>query len=275
MKELEAIVEEAKEGNRDSLEEIVRGIQDRIYGLALKMLWHPEDAEDATQEILVRIVTHLSDFRNESAFTTWVYRIACNYLLTAKKRRMESPVMSFQDFAKDLDKGLRLADLQTEADEHKNFLIEEIKIGCTQGMLLCLDREHRLAYILGEILEMDSQEAAAILEITPEAFRKRLSRSRKSIVDFMHQKCGIFNPSNPCRCEKRISYAIQAGRVNPKSLLFSGRPTRLGRSQTIQTINEIEELRRAAALYRSHPDFAAPDIFVKRLRALLQSGSND
>ena len=275
MNELEAIVEEAKEGNRDALEEIVRRIQDRIYGLALKMLWHPEDAEDATQEILVRVVTHLSDFRNESAFTTWVYRIACNYLLTAKKRRMELPAISFKDFAKDLDEGSRLPKSETDYDADKEFLIEEIKIGCTQGMLLCLDRENRLAYVLGEIMEMESQEAAAILEITPATFRKRLSRSRKSILNFMNQKCGIFNPSNPCRCEKRITYAIQVGRVNPKSLLFAKRPIRSERSQTIQIINEIEELRRAAALYRSHPDFAAPDIFVKRLRVLLQSQAHE
>src|SRR5262245_53497259 len=267
MNELEAIVEKAKEGNRDALEDVVRTIQDRIYGLALKMLWHPEDAEDATQEILVRVITHLGDFRKESAFSTWVYRIACNYLLTAKKSRMELPVMSFEDFAKDLDEGLKLPNSQTYTDAHKKLLIDEIKIGCTQGMLLCLDREHRLAYILGEILEMESQEAAVILEITPEAFRKRLSRSRKAILDFMNQKCGIFNPENPCRCEKRIPYAIKAGRVNPQGLLFA----RSERAQTFQVIHEIEELRRAAALYRSHPDFAAPDTFVERLKTLLQS----
>jgi RNA polymerase sigma factor (sigma-70 family) len=271
MNELEAIVEKAKEGNREALEDVVRRIQDRIYGLALKMLWHPEDAEDATQEILVRVVTHLSDFRKESAFTTWVYRIACNYLLTAKKRRMELPVIGFEDFAKDLDEGLKLPASTADPQPDKELLIQEIKIGCTQAMLLCLDREHRLAYVLGEILEMESQEAAAVLEITPEAFRKRLSRSRKSILDFMNQKCGIFNPANPCRCEKRIQYAIQTGRVNPKSLLFA----RSERAQTFQAIHEIEQLRRAAALYRSHPDFAAPDVFVKRLQALLQSESHE
>jgi len=82
---MEALVEQAKNGDPDALEALVRQIQDRIYGLAMRMLWHPQDAEDATQEILVKIVTHLGSFRNESAFATWCYRIAANHLLSLRK----------------------------------------------------------------------------------------------------------------------------------------------------------------------------------------------
>ena len=84
---IESLVERAKEGDQNALEELVRHIQDPVYGLALRMLSHPADAEDATQEILVKVVTHLVSFRQESAFTTWVYRIASNHLITNNKRR--------------------------------------------------------------------------------------------------------------------------------------------------------------------------------------------
>jgi DNA-directed RNA polymerase specialized sigma24 family protein len=67
---LETLVESAREGRRDSLEELARRIQDNIYRLALRTLFLPEDAEDATQEILVKIITHLSAFRGESLFST-------------------------------------------------------------------------------------------------------------------------------------------------------------------------------------------------------------
>ena len=67
---LDHLVEQACEGDEEALEAVVIGIQDRIYNLALRMLWHPSDAEDATQEILMKVITHLSQFRQESAFMT-------------------------------------------------------------------------------------------------------------------------------------------------------------------------------------------------------------
>jgi hypothetical protein len=73
---IETLVERAKEGNQQALESVLRSIQDRVYNLALRMLQVPADAEGAAQEILVKVVTHLSEFRGESAFFTWVYRIA-------------------------------------------------------------------------------------------------------------------------------------------------------------------------------------------------------
>jgi DNA-directed RNA polymerase specialized sigma24 family protein len=60
---LETLVESAREGGRDALGELVRRIQDPVYRLALRALFLPADAEDATQEILVKIITHLSAFR--------------------------------------------------------------------------------------------------------------------------------------------------------------------------------------------------------------------
>ena len=69
---IETMVEQAKEGHKDALEALIRSIQDRIYGLSIRMLYHPADAEDATQEILIKVITHLDSFRGESAFTTWV-----------------------------------------------------------------------------------------------------------------------------------------------------------------------------------------------------------
>src|SRR5690349_24472047 len=69
-------VEEAKSGREAALEELVRLVQGRVYRLALRMLWHPEDAKDAAQEILLRVVTRLGSYRGEAAFATWVYRIA-------------------------------------------------------------------------------------------------------------------------------------------------------------------------------------------------------
>ena len=77
-----------------------------IYGLALRMLWNREDAEDATQEILVRVVTRLSQFDFRSKLKTWVYRVAVNYILDVKKSPVERMQLSFDRFAEDLADGL-------------------------------------------------------------------------------------------------------------------------------------------------------------------------
>src|SRR5262245_17892330 len=73
------LINQACGGNKRALEEIINGIQGYVYRLALRMLGLPADAEDATQEILIQVITNLASFRNESAFTTWVYRIAANH----------------------------------------------------------------------------------------------------------------------------------------------------------------------------------------------------
>jgi RNA polymerase sigma factor (sigma-70 family) len=95
---LEDLVQQAKDGKKEALESLVRRIQDRVYGLALRMLGYPADAEDAAQEILVKVVTHLDSFRQESAFSTWVYRVAANHLLTTRKRLAEKQTSSFEDY---------------------------------------------------------------------------------------------------------------------------------------------------------------------------------
>ena len=161
----------ALDGDRDALDRVVRALQGDIYGLALRMLCNREDAEDATQEILVRIVTRLSQFDFRSKLKTWAYRVAVNYILDVRKSPVERLHLSFERFADDLTSGL---DLEAPTETERSLLIEEVKVGCTFGMLQCLDRPHRLAYVLGEIMEIPGPDAAEVLEISPDLFRKRL-----------------------------------------------------------------------------------------------------
>jgi len=270
---LEADVARARAGDRAALERVVRGVQKDVHSLALRFLWHPQDAEDASQEILVRIVTGLADFRGESAFRTWVYRVACNALLNLRRQRMEERAMTFDAFAADLAEGL-----QDDADDgprtpERALLLEEVKIGCTLAMLLCLDRDHRMAYILGEILELDHVEAAEVLGIEPAAFRKRVSRARSRIVALMAQRCGLVEPNNACRCAKRVDTAVTLGRVDPQHLLFASSAEQARAfPEVLHEIRRLEHTQRAAALYRSHPQPPGSERFVLWLRQVLEHG---
>ena len=269
---LEQLARQAQQGNRQALEQLVDQIQDKVYGLALRILWHPEDARDATQDILIRIITHLGSFRGESRFTTWVYRVAANYLSDMRKSRLEEQHYTFIRFGAELDQHLSDAPRSNGLPVHDALLLEEIKIGCTLGLLLCLDRAQRLAYILGEILEIESREAAEILGITPLAFRQRLSRARVEIITFMKQKCGLVNPAVPCRCRRRVNYAIQSGRLKPQQLLFARDAERAAHfPEVLSEIRKLEEVRRSAALYRAQPHGACPESFVKLVRELISA----
>jgi RNA polymerase sigma factor (sigma-70 family) len=256
---LEDLVERSKAGDRSALEEVAKQLRDSVYSIALRMLWHPEDAADATQEILIRVITHLGDFRGESRFMTWVYRVAVNHLSTVRKGRLERLEYTFEGFGRELDENLVEGDESRDAEAERSLLLEEIKIGCTHGMLLCLDRPHRLAYILGEILDLTGPEASEALGLSPAAYRKRLSRARARIIEFMKSKCGLVNPENPCRCRRRVPFALETRRVDPQWLLFAHDPARARRfPEILREIRKLEEAQRAVALFRSHPTYAAP-----------------
>lgn len=78
--QLELLIGKAVDGDKKSLETVIMSVQDLIFNLSLRMLGTFADAEDASQDIIVKVITHLSSFRKESAFSTWVYRIAVNHL---------------------------------------------------------------------------------------------------------------------------------------------------------------------------------------------------
>jgi RNA polymerase sigma factor (sigma-70 family) len=121
---LEELARRTIDGNRHALDQLVRGLQGHVYSLAVRMLWNREDAEDATQEILIRIVTRLSQFDFRSRLTTSAYRLAVNHVLDTKRSAVERFHLSFGRFAEELTEGLQpVAPGETE----RSLLIEEVK----------------------------------------------------------------------------------------------------------------------------------------------------
>src|ERR1700693_2177958 len=215
------LVMRARSGDRTALEELIQRHQGWIYNIAVRMLYHPQDAEDATQEILVKVLTRLSSFEGRSSFRTWLYRVAFNHLLNVKRGREELKITTFSAYGDALDNtpDLELPDPKG-ASPDTNLLVTEVMLACTSGMLLCLDREQRLTYILGAIFGVSDAVGADLLEISAENFRPRLTRARRDLRNFMNDKCGLVNQANPCRCAKKTRGFLQAGHVDPKNLLF-------------------------------------------------------
>jgi len=158
------------------------------------------------------VLTKLSTVRGDSACSTWVYRGAVRYLLNARKIRDRDLGLTFDQFATDLETGL-VADPPASPDEA--LLYNELRVSCTMAMLLCLSMDLRLAYVLGEIFELDHGEASEILDLSPATYRKRLSRARNEVTEFTSRHCGLVRASAKCLCPRRLPAAVQAGRVIP------------------------------------------------------------
>src|SRR5215471_6986789 len=254
------LVMRARSGERTALEDLLQHHQGWIYNIAVRMLYHPQDAEDATQEILIKILTRLSSFEGRSSLRTWLYRIVVNHLLNTRRSRVEDPEISFRMYGEELDNtpDLELQDPKGAPDA--NLLVTEAMLACTSGMLLCLDREQRLAYILGAIFAVSDTVAAEVLEIAPDNFRQRLARARRDLRNFMNDKCGLVNQANPCRCAKKTRAFIQAGYVDPANLLFVSeriREVRRAAPKVHETINALDG--KCADIFRGHPFYQPPD----------------
>jgi RNA polymerase sigma factor (sigma-70 family) len=263
---LEAEARRATDGDREALETIVKALQGDIYGLALRMLCIREDAEDATQEILVRIVTRLSQFDFRSKLKTWAFRVAVNYILDVKKSAVERLHLSFEQFAQDLTEGLGL---EAPAETEHSLLIEEVKVGCSLGMLQCLDRPHRLAYVLGEIFEMPGPEAAEALDISPDLFRKRLQHARTAILNFTRQHCGLVSDAAACSCNRQVPAALRSGKVRADVCNYAASASSFQQARAV--VRQLEEARRAFAVHRSsHPRASSID-FARRLMDTFES----
>ena len=205
-----SLVARAIGGDRGALEELVRGLERPILALARHLLHERHEAEDGAQEALVRIVTRLSTFRGEANFTTWAWRVATNAILDQRRGHARRPLLSFQAFADDLREGLA----DRAAGPQERAAVAELKVQCGRALLQCLGGDHRLAYVLGEVFELDSAVAAKVAGVTPATFRKRLSRARARVHSHLRRSCGVVDSRAACRCDRRLPRARALGRVS-------------------------------------------------------------
>lgn len=259
---LASVVRRARAGDAAALEQLVLAVHDRVYRLSLRMTARPTDAEDATQEILIRVITRLSTFRGEAAFSTWVHRIAVNHLLDRSKNCVERLEMSFDRFAADLLEGLSST---PSAAPDAAILEREVQLACTHALLTCLDREHRIAYILGEIFDVDSDEGGYICEVPPATYRKRLSRARTRIREFLRDNCGLVSSKAACHCSKRVDVAVRLGRVDPERLEFT--------DTTAEANDDLIRLNDAAHLLRSLPAATLPTSKIEMVTRLIRGST--
>ena len=266
----ETLVQRAAGGDRAALEETLAGVQELVFNLSLRMLGTFHDAEDASQDILLKVMTHLSSYKGESAFSTWVFRIATNHLRDYKKHMFAKFPLSFEFYGDDIQN----ADIQNvpdlTQDVERSILAEELKLSCTNVMLQCLDAESRCIFILGTMFKIDSRIAGDILGITPEAYRQRLVRVRRKMADFLSEYCGEYGKGR-CRCADRVDYAIQCRRIMPKQLSFTS-ASALGET-ALEVKEAMEEIDGLSQVFSFCKTYQPPESLKKFVEEFLNGAT--
>jgi RNA polymerase sigma factor (sigma-70 family) len=272
----ENLVPKARSGDAAAVGDLVAAIKDDIYNLCMRMLGGREDAEDATQEILIKVLNGLPGFRSESSFRTWVWRISTNYVLRAR-RSVREKTCSFEALDHVLKAGAEHAALVApEITPETRTLANEVRLSCTQAMLLAMDRPHRLAFIIGVVFELDSKQGAEILEISPAAFGKRLERARAKLDGCMQRQCGLVIASAGCSCIRQVTLATEEGHIDAERLMYSRHPVTksprsfLGWAEVRDTTTELDSFARALI---DHPAYAAPESVSTQVQALIRDRS--
>lgn len=252
----------ARDGDRAALESLCRAIQQPMYRLALRFTGNPHEAQDAAQEVMIRLVTQLGSFEARSKFTTWAYTVAVRQLMRTTKRTAEASVGGPEDLATFLDNHVADPAFDPASRAEYEELCADMRLSCTYGMLLCLSREQRVAYLLGDLLGFTDTDGAVICEISPAAFRQRLSRARGVMRRLMGHRCGLVRASNPCRCNKLVQPCIDVGvldRGDPQWAHHNGVVLPITTTTLDAAAHELDLAVAMAEVYQSDPAFTAPE----------------
>ena len=166
---------------RRSLEKIFNEHGTRIYNLARRMLHSIEDAEDVTQEVLLKIVQRIGQFRGEAALGTWVYRITVNSALDYRQRRARRPVPLGDPYDEFLPNGMHAQPVPVWREEpHQDVLANEAK-ELVQRAIAQLPEPYRDVYLLSDVEKLPILEVANLLGLTVPAMKSRLHRARLAL----------------------------------------------------------------------------------------------
>ena len=267
-----ALVHAAVGGDADALTEVCLRVQDPVHALALRFTSDPEEAADATQDVLVQVVTSLSTFQGRSTLTTWAWTIAVRHLRRRPPARIESSVGTAEDYAAWLDANLPNPTSPDPGDEAEfAALCGEVRLACTSGMLQTLSREARLSYILGDLFELSAAEAAEALGITPQAHRQRLSRARSTVRPIIAGRCGLAVAHATCSCDQQVGPSLAAGIMEHRRLPLSAAagvdPGTLDTDLVAVAADELDAAEALAQVFRTDPGFEAPETVLAELRA--------
>lgn len=237
----------------------LKQIWNMVFNLSLNFLHDSNAAEEAAQEIFLRAQSSIKTFRHESKFSTWIYKIAYNYLIDQTRLQFRDEI-SFEVFERDVNNFEPFVNEINLSNIEMEMYTEQIKIGCTKAMLKCLSPIDRFVYIIGKIFGFSSKDGSIICGLSDAAYRKRLSRAAQKIANFVNMNCGLVNQNATCQCNKRIRIALDRQRINPDMLLHHTTSNKI--KDYLKEMNAIDSV---AIIFRDNPYIDKTALFTSEM----------
>ena len=187
------LVQRAKAGELDAFETLTSRYEQRVYGLAMRMLRQEQDAEDATQQTFLSVLENLKGFRGESSFSTWVLRIASHAALKIIRKRKGLNTVSLEEATEPTDDLNSIPHPEFIADwrQSPEHLVERNEVRrLLDDELTRLDEKHRLVFLLRDVEGLSIQETAAALELSEGNVKVRLLRARLQLREDLTRVLG-------------------------------------------------------------------------------------
>lgn len=181
----------------------------KVYRLALGLTHNFSDAEDISQEAFVRAFRSYQTFREEGAFSTWIYRITVNVANDYMKQRSKLPVYEIAE-----ESGCTvddLADPDPDYGPETQLMVNEVKRVCMAAFTECLPVNQRKVFFLAVGLGLPHNVAAEILDCSVSSVKTTLHRAKNRLSGYMESRCQLIRKSNPCRCEQWVKRGISRG----------------------------------------------------------------
>ena len=183
----------AKSGNLDAFEVLTSRYEQRVFGLAMRMLRQEQDAEDVTQQTFLSVLENLEGFRGEASFSTWVLRIASHAALKIIRKRKGLNTVSLEETTEPSDDLNSIPHPEFIADwrQSPEHLVERNEVRrLLDGALSRLDEKHRLVFLLRDVEGLSIQETAAALDVSEGNVKVRLLRARLQLREDLTRVLG-------------------------------------------------------------------------------------
>ena len=254
------LISKALSGDQSAMEMLLIRHQPWIYNLSFRMVMVSADAQDVTQEILIKVMTKLSTYdETKASFRTWLYRIVVNHIINMKKRGYEAAISDIESYYSFV---AQVPDSDPDSSPETQMVINDIAIGCVMGVMLCLDRKQRIAFLLAIAFNATDAQGSEILGVTKDSFRKLLSRARKKLHEHMNGNCSLINPDAPCQCRKKANGFMAGGAYGPERITFVQEEGQKMKDIVGDKWDDIDrELYSSyTRLLREHPFYSAPEV---------------
>ncbi|MCX7921299.1 MAG: sigma-70 family RNA polymerase sigma factor [Clostridia bacterium] len=182
----------SKNGDIEAFEELIEAYQRKVFNMALRMIGNHDDASELAQEVFIRVYKSIKSFKEESSFSTWIYRITSNVCLDELRRRKNKKVISLDEDIKAEDGDIKR---QVEDDKPTPDMVVENKEmrKAVNDAINTLSADHRMVVVMRDIQGLSYDEIAKVLKCPEGTVKSRINRARQELKQILKSKRELFN----------------------------------------------------------------------------------